>query len=80
MQHHLQQPTLATLRAASILLGDSQGAWRAGGAGTQITSHLGITAFTVPATAIGPLSQILKKKREENVERRGMKGEERERK
>lgn len=75
----MQQPTLATLRAASTLLGDGQGAWWAGGAGTQITSHLGITAFTVPATATSPLSQILKKKREEKSRDRERK-ERRERK
>lgn len=62
-QHPLQQHTLVTLGAASALLGDGQGARRAGGAGTQITSHLGITAFTLPAITISPSSQVLKKER-----------------
>lgn len=50
---------LATLGAASALLGDDQGPWRAGGAGVQITSHLSIPTLTIPATAIAPSSQVL---------------------
>lgn len=73
MQHQLQQPTVVTLRAARALLSDGQGAQGAGGAGGQITSHPGITAFTLSATAISPLRQILKKGEEmlkEGKERR----------
>lgn len=61
-QYILQEHTLATLRAAQTLLGDGQCAWRAGGTGKQITSHLGITAFTLPAATISPSSQVLKYK------------------
>lgn len=50
---------LGTLRAASTLLGDGKAALWAGGAGTQITSHLGITAFTLSASAISPSSEVL---------------------
>lgn len=69
-QHPLQQRTLATLGAASALLGDDQGARRAGGARAQITSHLGITAFTLPATAVGPTSQVLEEERMKEEERK----------
>lgn len=52
---------MATLGAASALAVDGQRAWRAGGAGPEITSHLGITALALPATVIGisPSSRVL---------------------
>lgn len=78
IQHPLQQRTLATLGAASALLGDGQSAWRASGARTQITSHPGIMAFTLPAITISPSSQVLKKERkgrERGNESRGERGE-----
>lgn len=52
---------MATLGAASALVVDGQRAWRAGGAGPEITSHLGIAAFALPATVIdiSPSSRVL---------------------
>lgn len=62
IKYALQQHTLMTVGTAFALLGDGQGAWWASRAGSQITSHLGITAFTFPATAISPSGQVLKKR------------------
>lgn len=59
----LPRPTLRTLWTALSLLGDSQGARRAGGAGAEITSHPGITALTLPASSNSPTSQVLKRSR-----------------
>lgn len=50
---------LVTLGATLAVLNDSQGAQRAGTAGSQITSHLGIVAFALTTTAITPSSKVL---------------------
>lgn len=61
------------LGAAPALLGDGQGARRAGGAGTQVTGHPGVAALTLPTTAVSPSSQVLRKRegrwRDEEQER-----------
>lgn len=51
--------TLETLGAASTFLSDRQAARRAGGTGLQITSHLGIAAFTPPTSTVGPPGPVL---------------------